>query len=250
MTVLRKLITGCTPLKIGTHQIQWEPGLIANATCDAYMDFSSSNTLSISSVGTWGLDRALWVGWAHAWGIQKSSDGTCAIVLSPEFLGTPFYSYLSQQSWASGYDRIRKLPAAWYIAGSSAGMRQQFLEAWPWPTTFAYTENDSTYDLIFDTGNQWERRSLSTFMPLNARIAYLDVRAEYDGADGNVIVRTPGSGDGGLKIRGTLTSTDSNPRKIIVSSSQADPPVAIEVATSNDTKARIRVVGFGILETY
>lgn len=245
---LRKTFFGVPPLLIDTHNIQIESGVLADADELGYMEFpavpKADRTIFIGRIGAWGLDRSLeegGTGWWHLWAIQRSSDGYAAMMLSACETSS------CGVALPSGFDRVRKLPGAWYINGSSAGIRKQVLASWPHPAEFVYQDHSTAHEATFETGGAWQPVSLIAMVPSNARFAYLIIQAERVSSEGYAWVRTPGSGDGGPGVH-TNGSSGQTSRKVALSSGSAGNE--IQVRTSAGVRARVRVVGFSILETY
>ena len=239
MTIHPKMLFGLTPLMLDTHRLRIEAGVaaVSGPSPDCVVEVPSNTVLDITSVGPWGLDRALWVGWAYLWGIADSSGvlpGAC--ILSPSPLGGGVII-------PTGYDRIRYLPYAVYIVGSSAGMRLQLVTSWPAPCSITYQDHGTGHEIVVPpTDGAWVDVSLSDYVPTDARLVYLTIQSEIvAGAGGNVWVRTPGCGDGGL---GVLPSQQAS-RFIAMSSDER-----VQVRTATAAKARLRILGFETLSTY
>lgn len=238
--IIPKLLTGLTPLMLDSHTLRIEAGVaaVAGSNPDCWIEIPGNTQLSILSVGPWGLDRPLWVGWAYLWGIADSTGvlpGAC--ILSPSALGGGLII-------PPGYDRIRYLPYAVYIKGSSAGMRLQLVTSWPFPCKTIYQDQGIGHQFSAGpTDGAWQTVNLSLWVPTDARLAHLQVYSEaVSGPGGHVFVRTPGCGDGGFAL-----GPDSHQTTRFVAMSSNEN---IEVRTSPLTEIWLRVVGYETLSTY
>ena len=239
MTIHPKMLFGLTPLMLDSHRLRIEMGVaaVSGPSPDCVVDVPTNSVLDITSVGPWGVDRALWTGWAYLWGLADSTGvlpGAC--ILSPSPLGGGL-------NIPAGYDRIRYLPYAVYIVGSSAGMRLQLVTAWPFPCAVIYQDQNTAHEILVpSTAGAWVDVSMSDFVPTDARLVYLTIQSEIlYGAGGNVWVRTPGCGDGGLAV---LPNQQAS-RFIAMSSDER-----IQVRTATAAQARLRILGFETLSTY
>lgn len=237
--IIPKLLTGLMPMMLGTHTLRIESGVaaVSGMNPDYLAKIDTNTDLDITQVGPWGLDRSLWVGWAYLWLIADSNDvNSPAVILSPSALGGGLIL-------PSGYDRIRYLPYAVYLEGSSAGMRKQVVTAWHSPCMTMYQDQGPDHEISAGpTNGNWESVSLTDLMPTDARVAHLLVTSEVAyGAGGSVWVRTPNSGDGGFPVK----ANQETYRPVCVSSNEN-----IEVRTSTAARAKLRVIGYSIQTTY
>lgn len=237
LAVIPRLVVGCEPLQVDSFTIQVRSCTAANATGDAYISFTTTN-MHIGNNGAWGVDRSFTgsvPGWWYLWGIGNATGTLNAMMLSPSWIGGGVIL-------PTGYTRLRYMGAAFYINGSSSGMRKQMIQSWLSPTSFIYQDQSTLHEIdVEPTDGAWVRINLFPLVPQEARIAYVSITAEAAPGSGSVQVRTPSSGDGGFPIAvGEQTTRD-----IALSSD-----TQIEVRTGVGVRAVIRVLGFEIMSVY
>ena len=237
-----KLISGLTPLQSSTTAIEIQRGVasVAGFTPDTLIEVSADTFLTIDHVGPWGVDRGIavgGVGWWRLWGIADSTG-----VLPGSMILAPSGSTLILPP---GYNRLRFMGAAYYIKGSTAGMRRQVITSWPSPVSFIYQCQDAAENQIEvpSTASAWVKVSLDHLLPFGiARVAEISFTSvPISGSGGMVWVRTPGWGDGGFGV----PSGQQASRRVNTNSINE-----IEVRTSTAAKCLLRVLGYEILSTY
>lgn len=239
MIIIPKLISGLTPLMLDSHTLRFECGIaaVSGFTPSCYIENASNTELSILTIGPWGLDRPLWVGWAYLWGIADSTGILPgALILSSASLGGGVII-------PTGYDRLRMLPYAVYIKGSSAGLRLQIVTSWPSPARTQYQDVSTTHEIVVPTTNgAWVDLPLNDLVPDGTRVVELMVYSEtVSGAGGNVWLRTGTLGDGGFAVG----PEDVRERRVILSSTEV-----IKIRTSTACRARVRVIAYELFSTY
>lgn len=233
--VIPRLMVGCEPLQVDAFTIEIQSCFAANATGDANIVIPADTMMTITNNGAWGVDRSFAgnvPGWWYLWGIGNALGTQSAMMLSPSPLGGGVIL-------PAGYTRMRFMGAAFYINGSSSGMRRTVLTSWPNPIGFLYQDQGTAHEVVIpSTGGAWQIVDLSDMIPRDARVAYLGILAT---GSGNVWVRTPNSGDGGFAIPAGEQTT----RHVAVSSIRE-----IQVRTAVGASITLRVYGFETLSVY
>lgn len=178
---------GCEPDKYSTNLLNINPGSVNDFYGNATYNFPNQTQIDLTKNGIWGLDTGtISNGGIYIYLIGNSTTGDFGFIASKSITEGGLVC-------PSGYSFLRKLPWGINYNTSWDGIPNFHLTHWSMPFI---TYTDSEYASLWmpiagGSASNWTDIDLSTWLPDNARLAYISAQIRYNsGSEGSGYLRS------------------------------------------------------------
>ncbi len=235
-------ISGFEPDKLSATQLLINPGWCASADGNDFAQLTELLTLDMNHVGLNGLDQGIPVnGYDYfVYVVKNEATNQIGAVISHA-------KYYSDVVLPVGYGMHRKLRFGFVYNSTRDGIPDFHLTAWPMPIIRLTGAETSGKYCVLGTGfsNSFADISLSSFIPDNARMSYVQCVTSSIGSAGSAYLRSFGGQNTGL-IVGSSTPNDVQDRMCLTMRVTSD--IKLQYKVTGGARLSVYVLGYEMTE--
>lgn len=180
-----RALSGLEPDKYSTNVLNINRGHLFEQVSNSILEFNDSQ-INLSNNGLWGLDTGSPSnGELYVYALKNVTSGDYGLIATKQ-------KYEGDVTCPSGYQVVRKLP--WGVMYNTAwdGIPDFHLAHWPSPLiTLTASESSSNWcALAAGSAQAFTDVDLSSWIPDNARMAFISCQTRYSSATGSAYVRS------------------------------------------------------------